>query len=364
MKTNKQRKLFETEEKILEKTQAILNNTQYQNDPLLAEFSALVKGYKRMYNQFRRLVKLSDSQQLKLLQDALRRQIELTNAYSRFVPREYLNFLQKEDITKVHLGDHISKEMAVMFSDIRSFTTMSETMTPQENFDFVNAYLKQVSPLIRNHNGIIIKYMGDGMMAVFPNGASDAVQTGIATLNQVATYNLKRQQHGRQPIQVGIGIHFGHMMVGMVGEKNRMQGDAFSDNVNLTSRLDGLTKYYKVSLIISGEVYNKIDASQYHIRFLDNVAVQGKTQAISIYEAFNADPDELLERKLQTKADFENGQRLYFRREFAEAAKLFINVLDVIPDDATTKLYLERAANFMIEGVPDNWDGVQTMDKK
>ncbi len=359
-----QKTIFGAEEKLIEKAQAVLNDEQYKNDPLLSQFSALFKGYKRIFKQLRRLIKLSDSQQMKLLEDALSRQIELTNAYSRFVPPEYLEFLHKDTITKVFLGDHVSKEMAVMFSDIRSFTTISETMTPQENFNFVNAYLKRVSPIIRDHQGIIVKYLGDGMMAVFPNGAEDAVSTGLGKLRQVTDYNLKRQQAGRQRIQVGIGIHVGHMMVGMVGEENRMQGDAFSDNVNLTARLEGLTKYYGVSLIISGEAYEKIDPSRYHIRFLDNVAVKGKSRPIAIYEVFDADPDELLELKVQAQANFDEGQRLYFAQEFAEAVKVFINVLNLLPDDITTKLYLERSAKFMIEGVPDDWQGVRTMDKK
>lgn len=130
------------------------------------------------------------------------REIELTNAnvqlesllkaYGRFVPHEYLRFLRKETITDVHLGDHVSKIMAVMFSDIRSFTTISESMTPQENFNFVNAYLKRVSPEIRSHYGIIVKFLGDGMMAVFPDGADDAVAAGVAKQHRVHEYNEQR----------------------------------------------------------------------------------------------------------------------------------------------------------------------------
>ncbi|MEH2361532.1 adenylate/guanylate cyclase domain-containing protein [Nostoc sp.] len=102
-------------------------------------------------------------------------------------------------------------------------------MTPQDNFNFVNAYLKRVSPEIRSHYGIIIKFLGDGMMAVFPEGADDAVLAGVAKQKRVHEYNEERLEKGYLPLQVGIGIHVGHMMLGMVGEENRMQGDAFSD---------------------------------------------------------------------------------------------------------------------------------------
>ncbi|WP_371357611.1 response regulator, partial [Hydrocoleum sp. CS-953] len=201
---------------------------------------------------------------------------QINNSYSRFVPHEFLKFLSKDSIIDVELGNHVSKEMAVMFSDIRSFTALSETMTPQENFNFVNSYLGRVSPKVRDNYGFIVKYLGDGMMAVFPNGADDAVKAGIAKIKEVGEYNFIRKSQGYKAIKVGIGIHFGQMMVGMVGEKARMQGDAFSDNVNLTSRLEGLTKFYGVSIIISEAVFtNLADPDQYQIRFLDRVLVKG-----------------------------------------------------------------------------------------
>ena len=192
----------------------------------------------------------------------------LNDSFARFFPGEYLTFLRKDSVTEVQLGDYVSKVMAVMFSDIRSFTTMSETMTPRENFDFVNAYLKRVSPEIRNHYGIIVKFLGDGMMAVFPDGADDAVAAGVAKQKRVQEYNQQRQARGDLPVQVGIGIHVGQMMLGMVGEANRIQGDAFSDNVNLTSRLEGLTKFYGVAMIISGQTLEHLsNPDHYQIRF-------------------------------------------------------------------------------------------------
>lgn len=283
----------------------------------------------------------------------------------RFVPYEYLNFLGKKSILDVQLGDHLSSEtMAVMFSDIRSFTTLSETMTPKENFDFVNAYLKRVAPRIRGEDGFIVKFLGDGMMAVFPNGAESGVRAAIGKLNAVKEYNRHRRDDGWKPIKVGIGVHTGHMMIGMVGEKARMQGDAFSDNVNLTARLEGLTKYYGVSFLITGETYEKIDRSRYHIRFLDNVAVKGKELPIHIYEVFDADADELFEKKVQTLPDFEQAQRLFFDKQFAEALPLFQRVQEVLNDDMTTDLYLERCETYIKDGVPADWDGVRKMDKK
>jgi class 3 adenylate cyclase/CheY-like chemotaxis protein len=210
---------------------------------------------------------------------------EVNQAYERFVPVEFTNFVGKKSIIEVELGDQVSKKMAVMFSDIRSFTTLSETMSPQENFNFINAYLKRVSPQIRNNNGFIVKYLGDGIMAIFPNGVDDAIRAGIAKLKQVAKYNIRRQQQGFQKISIGIGIHVGHMMVGMVGERARMQGDAFSDHVSLAEELEGLTKSYAVSFIISQDALNDLpQPHQYDIRFLDKIIIGGRKEAMGIYE--------------------------------------------------------------------------------
>lgn len=289
----------------------------------------------------------------------------LKDSFARFFPAEYLRFLSKDSVIHVGLGDHISKEMAVMFSDIRSFTTLSESMTPKENFDFVNAYLKRVSPEIRNHNGFIVKFLGDGMMAVFPNGADDAVTAGIEKFRRVQEYNRDREQEGFLPIDVGMGIHIGHMMVGMVGEENRMQGDAFSDNVNLTARLEGLTKFYGVSLLISEMVLQRLNhPEQYQIRFLDRALVKGRTESIAVYEVLDAEHETIRELKLQTLPDFEQGLKHYYDRELTQAKACFERMVAVNSLDKTAKLYLEQIDQLLTEGVPNNWSGVWAFAQK
>lgn len=287
------------------------------------------------------------------------------NSFARFFPPEYLSFLNKQDVTDIELGDHISKEMAVMFSDIRSFTTLSEKMTPQENFDFVNAYLRRVSPEIRAHNGFVVKFLGDGMMAVFPNGVDDALAAGVAKSHQVQRYNEKRQAEGLVAIDVGIGIHVGHMMVGMVGEHNRIQGDAFSDNVNLTARLEGLTKFYGVSLLISEDVLTRLSHSnQYKIRFLDRAVVKGRNEPITVYEVLDAQPTESCLLKLQTQADFDQGIQAYCQGQLVRARDAFQKVLAVNAADKTAFLYLKRIDILVDQGVPEDWTGVWSFSEK
>jgi adenylate cyclase len=304
----------------------------------------------------------SMSSQLKTAFDSLEAQ---KSAFARFFPPEYLIFLNKQGVTDIELGDHISKEMAVMFSDIRSFTTLSEKMTPEEIFNFVNAYLQNVSPEIHSHHGFVVKFLGDGMMAVFPNSVDDAVAAGIAKFKRVQSFNQVRQTNGLSPIDVGMGIHVGHMMVGMVGEHNRIQGDAFSDNVNLTARLEGLTKYYGVSLLVSEDGLKRLShPEQYKIRFLDRAIVKGRNEPIAVYEFLDAEVKAVQTLKLQTQPEFEQGIQHYQAGDLAEAKDCFEQVLRINAADKTARLYVERIELLAERGIPAHWDGVWAFSEK
>jgi adenylate cyclase len=316
----------------------------------------------RVFSQMVKTVKAREQE----LTQANQQLEKLLTAYGRFVPHEYLQFLRKKSITDVQLGDHVSKVMAVMFSDIRSFTTLSETMTPKENFAFVNTYLQKVTPEIHTNHGLIVKFLGDGMMAVFPDGANDALAAGVDMFRAVKQFNEKRLQAGTQPIKIGIGIHVGHIMLGMVGEQNRMQGDAFSDSINLTARLEGLTKFYGVSLLISQQVLDdSTNADQYQLRFLDRAIVKGRNEAITVYEVLDAEDEDVRVLKLKTKPDFEEGLELYRQKDRFSAAKdCFEKVIAVNPSDKTALLYLERIQQLMTRGIPDHWHGVWSFTEK
>ncbi|WP_088888745.1 response regulator [Leptolyngbya ohadii] len=299
----------------------------------------------RVFTQMVKTVKVREAE-LERLKDSL----------ARFFPDEYLRFLRKDSVIDVQLGDFVSKIMAVMFSDIRSFTTISESMTPRENFDFINAYLKRVSPEIRNHYGIIVKFLGDGMMAVFPDGADDAIAAGIAKHQRVQEYNEQRQARGALPIQIGIGIHVGPMMLGMVGEDNRIQGDAFSDNVNLTARLEGLTKIYGSAMLITGQTIDQLSSPEsYQVRFLANTLVKGRTEPIAVYEVLDAEIPEIRDFKLQTLHQFEQGIYAYRDRAFTEAKACFEQVLAVHSGDRTAQLYCDRIELLLSQGIPKDW---------
>jgi class 3 adenylate cyclase len=292
-------------------------------------------------------------------------QIELTRAYSRFVPREILFFLKKTSITEVKLGDQTQREMTVLFSDIRSFTSLSEQMTPQENFNFINAYLSRVSPIIREYNGYIDKYMGDAIMALFPQNPDDAVQAAIAMQQAVAHYNIERVNAGSPPIKIGIGLHTGRVMLGTIGEAERMEGTVISDAVNLAARLEGLSKVYGSSIIISGEMMFSLDnPGQYSFRFLDKVKVKGKEEAVSVFEILNGEPEDLVALKLKAQDHFERGLLHYHSQEFPQAQEQFQQALAINPHDQAAQLYLRRVEHFIEYGTPVDWEGVTALEEK
>lgn len=275
------------------------------------------------------------------LEKALAAEEKLTDAYGRFVPHQFLHFLGYESILEVRLGDQIQKEMSVLFSDIRDFTALSETMTPQETFKFINAYLSRMEPVIAENQGFIDKYIGDAIMALFDGCADNAVKAGIAMLEQLNEYNATHTQPDRPLLQIGIGINTGSLMLGTVGGQNRMDSTVISDAVNLASRIENLTKEYGVSMLITHNTFIQLE-EVYDLRLLDRVKVKGKSQMVTVYEVFAADLPELRQKKSETKTIFEQGLVFYHANRFIEATILFSACLQHNPADNVAQIYMQR----------------------
>lgn len=297
----------------------------------------------------------------------IRTQLELAHlndSFSRFVPREFLRHLGKQSVTDVQLGDQVQREMTVLFSDIRSFTELSETMTPAENFDFLNAIFRRVGPLIRSHNGFIDKFIGDAIMALFPESPADALDTAIGMRSLLAAYNDRRRGQGFRAIETGTGIHTGTLMLGTIGEARRMDSTVISDAVNLTARLESLSKQYGASILISERVLIHLeDPSKYRYRFLDRVKVKGKKESVGVFEVFDGGAEDAIQRKMITRSDFERGLQLFHSEDFARSRVLFKEILSVDPTDTAARLYLQRAAHYMLHGPPPDWESGTSMEK-
>ncbi len=297
------------------------------------------------------------------LQNAYHELEQLNAAYERFVPREFLSFLNKKSIVDVELGDQIQREITILFSDIRSFTALSEQMNPQENFDFLNTYLRRMGPVIRKHQGFIDKYIGDGVMAIFPGRVEDAILASTEMLHKLSNYNLEREQEGRVPITIGIGVHIGSVMLGTIGEEERMESTVISDAVNFAARLEDLTKRYGASLIVSEHTLACLETpGHYYIRRLGKAQVKGKRNAVAVFEIYDGDPDHVKRLKKKTADKFEEGLCFYSAKEFVNAAAVFEKIAQINPHDKPAQFFFERSTRFITRSVPENWHGAEPVE--
>lgn len=308
---------------------------------------------------------LSFNQMADLIQRYAGEQQALLAAYGRFVPMDFLRFLEKKRITDVRLGDQVAREMTILFSDIRSFTELSETMSPEETFRFLNSYLSRVSPQIRANGGFIDKYIGDGIMALFSGQADDAVRAAVAMKGRLIEYNQHRGKTGYQPIRVGFGIHTGKLMLGTLGEQERMDGTVISDAVNLCSRIESLSRFYGDGILISHVTLSRMEnARAFHSRLAARVRVKGRRESVPIYEVFDGDPPAVFEKKVASLSDWKKALALFYDRQFTAAFKILVRLHKANPADAVVERVARRCAGAIRNGVPSGWDGVETIDVK
>ncbi|MGQ9842625.1 MAG: adenylate/guanylate cyclase domain-containing protein [Spirochaetota bacterium] len=268
---------------------------------------------------------------------------QLNTSLERFVPHEFLAFLQKNSIMDVKLGDQTLQEITILFADIRSFTTLSEKMTPEETFKFLNSYLNRIGPVIRSHNGFIDKYIGDAIMALFPQSPKDAVDASISMVKRIIEYNEERTSYGLEPIRIGVGIHTGSAILGIIGETMRIESTVISDTVNLSSRIESLNKHFHTSILISGDVYVKIkDVDTYNFRFLSKVIVKGKSRPTTVYEVLSIYPPEALPLFMHTQQKFTEALTLYNKNHYLQALTLFQDIYSTNPYDMISKSFLDE----------------------
>lgn len=345
-------------------------------------------AYALIYWYIQRLRKKLDKERALNLQltTTNQRLADLNIANSRFVPNDFLQLLDKQSILDLQLGDQIAAKMTILFADIRDYTGLSEQMTPEENFKFINAYLGRVGPIIKKHGGFISQYFGDGVMALFKDHHQGAVHASIEIQQTINRYNQTRLEKNKSPFRVGIGLNTGGLMLGVIGDKSRYDTSVISDAVNTASRMEGLTKIFGCMLIISETTKKELlgdsleenlsfrkankeadslkDSPSYAYRFLGKVKVKGKQQAINIYDFFDGDPATLRQLKLATKEHFEKALTYYFNKEFGKTSDLLKVVLDKFPQDQAAQYYFDKTLRFVTQGVDATWSGVEEMISK
>jgi len=298
----------------------------------------------------------------------------LNEANSRFVPTDFLQLLGKESILGLQLGDQVEAKMTILFVDIRSYTTLSERMTPKQNFQFINDFLGRMGPIIKAHGGFISQYFGDGIMALFKNDHHLAIKAAIEMQKNIQLLNTERLWNKQPPIRVGIGLNTGQLMLGVIGDQNRYDSSVISDAVNTASRMEGLTKVFGGTVIVTEKTLWELQPEDMDeltppfpnlmYRFLGKIKVKGKNEVLKIYDVFEGEAEKVQRQKSETKVNFEKAIHLYFDRKFGMAADLLKVIIKNHPEDQAASYYFERAVKFAVDGVSENWSGVEEMVSK
>ncbi len=291
-------------------------------------------------------------------------------AFERFVPTEFIRFLGKTEVEEIKLGEASAQFMSVLFSDIRSFTERSETMTPEENFNFLNRYLDMIGPRIAGNGGFIDKYIGDAIMALFSGAvqgvADDAVAASIGMISQLERLNYKMLSSGQQPVEIGVGIHTGDLTLGTIGFEGRMESTVIGDTVNLASRMEGLTKLYGIHVAISEATYNNLsNPEDFMLREIDTVLVKGKAKPTRVYEVFDGDPADVREYKLNNAARYQEALAGYKAGRWDDAIGLFQEMAAANSADRVAAIYLQRCLEFkQTPPAAEGWNGVTKLTEK
>jgi len=293
---------------------------------------------------------------------ANKRETKIRHIFQKYVPQELIDKFFKHPEAML-VGDN--RELAVLFSDIRGFTTISEGMLPDELVNSLNRYFSGQVDIVMNRGGIVDKYIGDAIMAFFgapvqhQDDALQSVLAGIEMTEAVKSFNEGQRSMGKPEFKIGIGINYGTVTVGNIGTERKMEYTVIGDMVNLASRLEGLTKIYRQELLIAETLQEKICGSL-DCRWLDTVAVKGKTKGVRIYTARKS----LAPEQKQAWQSHNEGMELYYRREFAPAAERFRAAQSLLSGDHTSGLFVERCERLLRSPPPADWDGVEVMAEK
>ncbi len=287
---------------------------------------------------------------------------KIRNIFQKYVPNDVIDqfFSNPEGML---VGEN--RVLAILFSDIRSFTTISEGFMPDELVEALNRYFEIMVDIIMDHGGVIDKYIGDAIMAFFgapvkhTDDALQAVLAAIEMQDALLDFNRFQESQGKPPFLTGIGINYGIVTVGNIGSEKKMDYTIIGDMVNLGSRLEGLTKAYKQTVIFSESVYQKVKGVL-PCRLVDKVVVKGKTSGERIFTA----KKELNDREMEAWAFHHKALKQYYSRNFSQAVKFFNQVLMLDREDFIARMYLERCEKYLKSPPPPDWNGTEILTSK
>ena len=355
--TNPLTRVAQAMEKIIS-TNDLSNRVQVEyNDEtgkLAHTFNMMVGALETAYNQIKRFAFKAALAQ--------KREHKIRNIFQKYVPADVIDefFTNPE---KMLIGEN--RVISILFSDIRSFTSISEKMMPDDLVNSLNRYFTVMVDIIMARHGIVDKYIGDAIMAFFgapvrhKDDALQSVLAGIEMSEALGQFNAQQRELGKPEFRIGVGINYGVVTVGNIGTEKKMDYTIIGDMVNLASRMEGLTKKYHQPLLISESLHQKVK-DEVDCRLIDTVAVKGKTKGVRIYTVKKSLAEE--ENKAWTLHN--TAMESYYRRDFDEAIGNFQNVQKIFPDDYASQLIIDRCRQFKVTPPPENWDGVEIMTEK
>lgn len=261
------------------------------------------------------------------------------------------------------------QKISILFSDVRSFTTMSESMGARETVSMLNEYFATMVDVIFNNGGILDKYIGDAIMALFgapfggPHDADNAVTVANDMMLALRNLNDTRRANGRVPLEIGIGLSTGNVIVGNIGSPKRMEYTVIGDSVNLASRLEGATKYYGAGILLSESTVQEL-TRDFTLREIDLMRVKGKERPVAVYESLGYHTEASFPNLKEVLEAYREGLGAYRRRDWTHAIRAFTAAAAANPGEKTSRLYIERCGHYLATPPADNWDGVWVLTEK
>jgi len=290
----------------------------------------------------------------------------IRKSFSQYVSPKVIQLIEEEPAKYLHPGGEM-KELTVMFSDIRSFTTISESLTPNELVLLLNEYLGAMTEIVFRHLGTLDKYIGDAIMAFWgspvpqEDHARQACASALEMQRRLRELNQKWAAQGRKQLAIGVGVNTGPMSVGNMGSPQRLAWTVMGDNVNLASRLEGINKQYHTGIVISESTHQHV-GDGFVARELDRIRVKGKLHPVKIYELLGFANEAQVYYDLRTR--FEEALCVYRSQCWHQAIEKFGELLVAYPDDGPSREFLRRCREYLEEPPPANWDGVYVMETK
>ena len=295
--------------------------------------------------------------------------LRVRRALERYVSKDLAHeILENREDYMTSLGG-TDKEMTMLFSDIRGFTTITEQMGGKEIVPKLNEYLKEMVPAVFEFNGSLDKFIGDAVMAVWGNvktegakiDAMSAVRSAVSMRKRLAALNERWAEEGKEPFHIGIGLHSGHAIFGNIGSDDRMDPTVIGDAVNLAARLESLTKKYQSDIIVSESIANYVK-EDFVLRSVDLVTVKGKSEAVAIFSVLGVVKE--VGPMSAWLEKYEEGVKAFRTREFSRAIELMGDVMEMRPGDYLSQMYLEQAREFLVNPPEEDWEGVTVVTSK